>query len=391
MGAASLERRKVDAPKVIASLENLTASQVAEVKRRYGAFVERGEQALEHDLFEGGKSNRQSSLTPDQRDRIAVLLRGTKGEPTLAAEGPDLLDALPPEVAGALRRSMLALGNAGASLSRLKADAIELHELLADDLDDPRRERVMQLHRRPLEEIDAMDAFYDQHYGVGKLAFGLAMRLKGLRQMPADAAARGQLGASRRVRDRGQAPRDRGAQQGGGGGRERCGRALDVGGGGPGSGHRAGAAHQGEEGRADQGHRSDRGDEPARGARRSRQRHQDVRRGGRRAPHQDPGAAGWRGGHHPRLGADQDARGRTHGGLRRRRTPGTPLAAPRWPRRRPPSSWPRRRPARPRPPSSWTRCAPSASSPSMTSSRACTTRPSRRRRRPRSVRAPKPP
>ena len=174
-----LERRKVDVPKVIAALENLTASQVAEVERRYLGFEGR---ALSFDLFEGGQSGRQTSMTPDQRARISVLLKGTKGEPIPGAILEDL-KKFPPAMAVRIRAAVVENSNAAASLVQLEADAIELHELLSDDLDEAKRERVMVMHRRSFPQIDAMDAFYDHRYGPGKLVFDFAMRLQGLQRM----------------------------------------------------------------------------------------------------------------------------------------------------------------------------------------------------------------
>ena len=174
------ERRKVDADKVISSLEGLTASQVAEVERRYFAFE--SQTTLEQDLFEGGQSDRQSNLTPDQRVRIGLLLKGTKAEP-LSQKTLDSLKEMPPAAAAQMRAALLEQADADAALVQFQADAVELHQLLADDLNEAQRERVMSLHRKPVKAIDAMDTFYAQQYGGGQLAYDLALRLQGLQSM----------------------------------------------------------------------------------------------------------------------------------------------------------------------------------------------------------------
>jgi hypothetical protein len=174
------EHRNIDAPKVISCLEGLTAAQIAEVKRRYFDFEKWT--TLEQDLFGTGQSGRTSNLTPDQQARIQVLLQGTKGDPTSASVIAEL-KRYPPETAARIRA---ALGQHAADVARMhqiEADAIEVHELFADKLDGPKLERVMLLHRRPLPEIDALDAFYDNHYGAGVLATDIHLRLSGLQLM----------------------------------------------------------------------------------------------------------------------------------------------------------------------------------------------------------------
>jgi hypothetical protein len=132
------ERREINFPAVVAALDDLTASQVQKVEEVFFEFEKKT--TLREDLFGLGQSGRKADLTPDQQARLQALMHGTKAEP-----------------------------NAGPALHRLEADAIELHELLSDDLNDARRERVMALHRRPTTEIDALDACYAQHYGQDKL------------------------------------------------------------------------------------------------------------------------------------------------------------------------------------------------------------------------------
>ena len=128
-------KRKVDAGLVMRVLDGLTADQVARVKRIYET---QEKTTLENDLFEGGQSNAQSSLKPDQRARIKVLLEGTAQK-----------------------------AGGGASENRLEALAIELHELLAGSLDEAKRERVMTIHRRPAAENSAIEAAYERRYQHG--------------------------------------------------------------------------------------------------------------------------------------------------------------------------------------------------------------------------------
>jgi hypothetical protein len=146
------ERREINFPAVVAALDGLTASQVQKVEEVYFEFEKKT--TLRQDLFGLGQSGRKADLTPDQQARLQALMHGTKAEP-----------------------------NAGPALHRLEADAIELHELLSDDLNDARRERVMAIHRRPRSEIEAVDAFYNQHYNVGTIGADLNRRLEGLQRM----------------------------------------------------------------------------------------------------------------------------------------------------------------------------------------------------------------
>ncbi len=178
----ALERRKVNVPKVIEVLENKTATQIAEIERRYFDFEK--QTTLRDDLFGGGQSGRQSSMTADQRERITALLKGTKGEPIPARVLEDL-KKYPPAVAGPIRAALQEKSDAAAALNQLEADAGELHELFADKLDGAQLERVMAMHRRPGKEIDALDAFYDHHFGVGQLYVDMNKRLglDGLKRM----------------------------------------------------------------------------------------------------------------------------------------------------------------------------------------------------------------
>ena len=139
--------RKVDAAKVIAVLEGLTLEQVGQVKVLY---KDKEGSHLEDDLFEGGQSKHPSNLKSDARARIRALLRGT-----VAGEGKAKPDA------------------------RLEADAAELHELLSGDLGEAQRERVMALWRRPVAEINAMDAISVRLFSMHP-AFVLPVRLHGL-------------------------------------------------------------------------------------------------------------------------------------------------------------------------------------------------------------------
>jgi hypothetical protein len=181
----SKERRSVDAAAVITQLQGptgdgLTPAQIAEVKRRYYDFYRRT--SLEDDLFGGGQSDRQSNLTPDQRARIEVLLRGTKGDPTSASVITEL-KRYPPDLAARIRAGLEKHATDVSRMNKIEADAIELHELFATELDEPKRERVMILNRRPANEIPAMDAFYDAHYNKGTLAYDIHLRLEGLQLM----------------------------------------------------------------------------------------------------------------------------------------------------------------------------------------------------------------
>jgi hypothetical protein len=151
----SRERRKVDADTVISRLQNRTPLQLNEIRARYAAFENRRADALEKDLFRGGESGRKADLTDDQVKRIEILLQGTVAE----THGGWLEE--------------------DAERNRLKAVAIELHELFSHDLDDAERERVMLLHRRPIADIDVIDSIYAQNYGDSQLAYDIHLRLKG--------------------------------------------------------------------------------------------------------------------------------------------------------------------------------------------------------------------
>jgi hypothetical protein len=175
---ASKERRQIDFPKVVAALENRTASQIAEIQKRYRDFEGR---ELIVDLFEGGESGRQSSLTEDQRARISVLLKGTRGEPIPSSVMADL-KKFPPEVAARLGAALASKSNASAALQQFEADAIEVHELLFNTLDEPQRERIMALYRRPVAEVKAIDGFFAQHFGSGTLDAALILRLTPLQR-----------------------------------------------------------------------------------------------------------------------------------------------------------------------------------------------------------------
>jgi hypothetical protein len=148
--------RSVDAGAVIRALDNLTAGQVEMVKTLYAAR-ENG-RSLEKDLLFFGDSGHLSDLTQDQRDRISALLKGTR---------PDRRGLDP------------TAGTPGTPDGRLEADAIELHELLAGDLDEAKRERVMALHRRPVDEIDRIDHEYAKRYRR-ELSVELFQKLDGL-------------------------------------------------------------------------------------------------------------------------------------------------------------------------------------------------------------------
>ena len=184
---ASKERRKVDFDKVVAVLSDKTPSQIAEIEKRYKEFESRD---LTVDLFEGGESNRQSNLTPDQRARIAALLKGTRGEPIpphVTAE----LKTYPPEVAAKLGAAMIAKSNAAAAVQQLEADAIEVHELLFNTLDEPQRERLMALYRRPVKDVEALDAVFAQRFGPMTLEFAIIARLSPLQRSRLQALQQG--------------------------------------------------------------------------------------------------------------------------------------------------------------------------------------------------------
>ena len=134
-----LRVRKVDEATVYRVLDGLTKTQVATVKRLYAA--QSGGRPIEQDLFEGGESETPSDLTPLQRQRIKALLEGTRAEDPLGRP----LD--------------------GAGDARYVADAVELHELATGDMKDAQIERVMQLHRRPGDEITKVDNAYELRFG----------------------------------------------------------------------------------------------------------------------------------------------------------------------------------------------------------------------------------
>jgi hypothetical protein len=146
--------RNVDVDDVLKALEGLTPSQVKEVDRRYAA--EENGRGLEEDLFRNGESGHPTNLTHDDRTRITALLQGTK-----------------PDTGGPA---------AGSTDARITADAVELHKLLSDDLDEAQTERLMALHRRPVAEISRLDAEYERLYG---LALGVqeGELLKGLQRL----------------------------------------------------------------------------------------------------------------------------------------------------------------------------------------------------------------
>ena len=151
----SRERRKVDASAVIAGLDKRTPQQINEIRVRYAAFGHRSVGALDTDLLGEGESERKADLTADQVKRITVLLEGTAAEPSRGFFEDD------------------------AKRNRLRADTIELHELLSDDLDEPKRERVMQLLRRPAADNEVIDSVYAEEYGESALGADVRLRLKG--------------------------------------------------------------------------------------------------------------------------------------------------------------------------------------------------------------------
>ena len=131
--------RTIDEATVYRVLDGLTKTQVGTVKRLYAA--QSGGRSIEQDLFEGGESNTPSELKPVQRERIRALLEGTRAEDPLGRP----VDA--------------------ASDARYAADAAELHELATGDMKDAQIERVMQLHRRPGDEITKVNRAYELRYG----------------------------------------------------------------------------------------------------------------------------------------------------------------------------------------------------------------------------------
>jgi hypothetical protein len=144
--------RKVDAALVMRVLDNLTAKEAAAVRSMYDAKARR-DNALHVDLFGGGASEVESSLTKDQRARIGALLKGTRPESAEATTS-----------------------------GRIEADVAELHELLSGGLKDDKLERVMALHRRPLSDIGRLDAYY-QTLHTTSLPQALHDTLKGLQQV----------------------------------------------------------------------------------------------------------------------------------------------------------------------------------------------------------------
>jgi hypothetical protein len=144
--------RKVDASLVMRVLDNLTAKEAATVRSMYDAKAKR-DNALHVDLFGGGTSDVESSLTKDQRARITALLKGTRPEPSEATTS-----------------------------GRIEADVAELHELLSGGLNDHKLERVMALHRRPLSDIGRLDAYYQTLHNKS-LPQALHDKLKGLQQV----------------------------------------------------------------------------------------------------------------------------------------------------------------------------------------------------------------
>ncbi|GIF25430.1 hypothetical protein BJ973_003707 [Actinoplanes tereljensis] len=173
------ERRKVDFATAVAALDGLTASQVVRVEQ---IFYEFDKSSLRDGLFGLGTSGRKADLKPDQVVHLQALMRGTKPEP-IPLEVMAELRTYPPEIAGRLKADLERRADAGPALNRHTAEAAELHRLLAGDLDEGRRERVMALHRRSGDEIDAMDALYAKEFGKDTLAVDLNRRLTGLQAM----------------------------------------------------------------------------------------------------------------------------------------------------------------------------------------------------------------
>jgi hypothetical protein len=173
------ERRKIDFPVVLAALDGLTPSQVKKVAEVFYAFDRKA--TLYQCLFEGGETGRMADLTDDQKARLRVLMSGTKPDPVPPAVMDQLL-RLEPRDAGQLKLALEYRADAEAAMHRYEADAIELHELLKDPLDETRRERVMELHRRKPEEIQAVDAMYAKNYNAGILAIDLNNRIEGLQR-----------------------------------------------------------------------------------------------------------------------------------------------------------------------------------------------------------------
>jgi hypothetical protein len=172
------ERRSIDFPVAVAALDGLTASQVKRVEEM---FLEFDKTTLESALFGGGESGRRADLTPDQVARLKALRQGTRPEP-IAPDVMAQLRSFPPQIAGPILADMRAQADTGPALARHQAEAAELHELLSKELDEPRRERLMAMHRRSDPEIAAVDAIYDHEY-QGTLARDLNLRLDGLQRI----------------------------------------------------------------------------------------------------------------------------------------------------------------------------------------------------------------
>ncbi|WP_433381888.1 hypothetical protein ACQPZX_17920 [Actinoplanes sp. CA-142083] len=174
------ERRKIDFSAVVTALDGLTASQVKRVEEVFFEFEKKT--TLRDDLFGLGQSGRKADLKPDQVARLQALLAGTKAEP-IAPEVMAELRKYPPEIAGPLKADLEKRADAGPALHRHEAEAAEMHQLLASDLEEGPRERLMAMHRRSFEEIDAVDAIYAKQYGPAALMLDLNKRLEGLQRM----------------------------------------------------------------------------------------------------------------------------------------------------------------------------------------------------------------
>ena len=63
--------------------------------------------------------------------------------------------------------------DAATTSGRIEADVIELHEILSGSLKEAKLERVMAMHRRPVSEIQRLDAYYQGFYSrlVGQKRF----------------------------------------------------------------------------------------------------------------------------------------------------------------------------------------------------------------------------
>lgn len=170
--------REVNFDAVYKALNNLSSAQIKTVRDLYAA-KEAG-RTLDHDLFDQGESGYPSNLTVNQRSRLQVLLRGTKGD----ALGPEIsayLKWFRPEMAARLQSLLVESKLPAVRLNQLERTALEIVHILSDDLDGSKRERLMALHRRPVEEISIIDAFYESHTGVN-LPTELGRKLEGLQQ-----------------------------------------------------------------------------------------------------------------------------------------------------------------------------------------------------------------